>query len=324
MLVVSIFMLRPCLNGQELSRFEYQHAQMGTLFRIVLYAEDAETANRAAQTAFARIDDLNDKLSDYLPLSELNNLSSAAGSGEWLVVSDDLWQVLERSVAIAEDTDGAFDITIGPLSRLWRKAFEQKEFPEDADLAEARKLVDYRNIGLRPWSKEVTLSRVGMKLDLGGIAKGYALDQAMIVLLEHGIESALVDGGGDVLATNPPPGKKGWKVLYQKYTLNDELVTDSLWLANQAVATSGDHYRFLVWEDKRYSHIIDPRTGLGLTNQRLVTVIGPSGIVTDALASACSVMDDEQRGIVLHQFPDVSVRVFTAGAVTKEVLSTKY
>ncbi len=307
------FLILEGLNGQELSRYEYQHPQMGTLFRIVLYAEDSALARHAASKAFARIDELNYRLSDYLSESELNQLSSTAGSGKWVTVSGDLWQVLDFSIVVGKASRGAFDISIGPLSILWREAFWKKEFPQEAVLEKARGLVDYQNISLDRGSRRVMLSQRGMRLDLGGIAKGYALDEAMLVLQESGIDIALVDGGGDVLAGEAPPEEdSGWKVLYQKYGSDGQLSWNSLWLENQAIATSGDHYQFLEWNNRRYSHIIDPRTGLGLTSRRLVTVVGPSGIIADALASACSIMGDEQREKVLQQFPEVSVEIASA------------
>jgi len=311
-LAVSFVLLLHNLDGQELERYEFEHPQMGTLFRIILFAPDPEIADSVAQTAFARVDQLNEILSDYDPESELNRLSASAGSDHWVEVSDDLWQVLLTSTEMARVTQGAFDITVGPLSRLWRRAFRQKKYPDQNDLADALALVGPENIHLHPSEKKILLRLEGMKLDLGGIAKGYALDQAMIVLKSEGIMRALVDGGGDVLVSGPPPGKKGWKVLYQKYSSDNELVLDSLIVSNQAVATSGDHYRFLVWEGKRYSHIIDPRTGLGLTNQRLVTVVAPTGMVADALASACSVMKEDEKESALEFISGLKVMVSSA------------
>lgn len=267
---------------QPLSHYEYQHPQMGTLFRLVLYAADSVQAMQAATATFARIDTLNALLSDYRADSELSRLGEWSDSErDWIIVSRDMEAVLRQAQAVSAQTDGAFDITIGPLSRLWRRAFRQGSFPDSLALAAAREKVGYQNLQLHPDEPKVKLLRPGMRLDAGGIAKGYAVDEAMKVLQRHGINIALIDGGGDLLAGEAPPGKKGWEVEVERDTL--------LTIANQAVATSGNTYRYLEWQGRRYSHIIDPRTGLGMSHGKQVTVLAPNCTLADALASALSV-----------------------------------
>ena len=269
-------------NAQEsLKRWEFRHPQMGTLFRIVLYEEDSLKAQAAAVAAFARIDSLNAMLSDYRADSELSRLSARAGDGQWVAVSGELWFLLQRSRQIAVLSDGAFDPTIGPLSKLWRKAFRQGEFPDTTALKAAREKVGIELLQFHNSQQKARLLLPGMRLDLGGIAKGYAVDEAMRVLRRNGLSIALVDGGGDLRAGDPPPDKAGWKVAVG----NDTMLT----IARQAVATSGDTYRFLEWNGRRHSHIIDPRTGLGATHSLQVTVMGPDCTTADALASALSV-----------------------------------
>ena len=269
-------------QGQPLSRYAYQHPQMGTLFRLVLYAADSVQAGQAAAAAFARIDALNAKLSDYRAESELSRLGRSSDStSAWVAVSPDMEAVLRQAQAISTRTEGAFDITIGPLSRLWRRAFRQGAFPDNLALAEARERVGCQNLQLHPDEPKVKFLRPGMRLDAGGIAKGYAVDEAMKVLQQQGITIALVDGGGDLWAGAPPPGESGWKVEVQGDTM--------LTIANCAIATPGDAYRYLEWQGRRYSHIIDPRTGLGVSHGKQVTVLAPNCTLADALASALSV-----------------------------------
>src|SRR5436190_17603774 len=178
-------------------RFEYTRPQMGVPFRIVLYAPGKTAADSAAEAAFARIKQLNDILSDYDTDSELSRLSQTAGSGKPVRVSDDLWRVLERSQQVARETGGAFDITCGPVVSLWRKARRGKKMPETGKLEEARRAVGFEKLRLSPAERSAELLAPYMRLDLGAIAKGFAVDEAMKVLRAHGIHSALISGGGD-------------------------------------------------------------------------------------------------------------------------------
>ena len=284
--------------AQGLARYEFQHPQMGTLFRIVLYARDSLQAHAAARAAFARIDSLDAMLSDYREDSELSRLSARAGGEAWAPVSDELWFLLTTSKQIAILSDGAFDPTIGPLSKLWRKAIRQGEFPETAALQAAKEKVGYQHLELHETQQMARLAMPGMRLDLGGIAKGYAVDEAMAVLRQHGLPIALVDGGGDLLAGEPPPGKEAWEIDIGKGII--------LPIVERAVATSGDTYRYLEWQGLRYSHIIDPRTGLGVTNGLKVTVLAPGCAMADVLASALSV-NPAFRGLIEGGMPRVDV-----------------
>ncbi|GAB4424994.1 MAG: FAD:protein FMN transferase ApbE [Bacteroidia bacterium] len=277
-------------HSQSLSRYAYQRPLMGTEFRIVLYAADSAQADAAAQAAFARIDSLNSHLSDYLPDSELNRLCATAGQGLRVPVSDDLWRVLVAAQQLARHTGGAFDVSVGPLSRLWRRAMRQQTFPDSARLAEARSRVGYQAIRLYARQQAVELRLPDMRLDLGGIAKGYAGDEALAVLAACGIRMALVDAGGDLSLGDPPPGRTGWEVAVS-LPGGDSLAAQTRLLANCGIATSGDTYRYLEHAGRRYSHLIDPRTGMGMSDHRQVTVLAATGMMADAWASAASILD---------------------------------
>ena len=263
---------------------------MGVPFRIVLYAPDKPTADQAARAAFGRIKQLNDILSDYDTDSELSRLSQTAGSGRAIQVSADLWFVLKRSQELAQRTDGAFDVTVGPVVSLWRKARREKKLPDPAKLAEALKAVGYRKLVLDPQRHAARLFVPHMRLDLGAIAKGYAVDAALKVLRARGVTRALVSGGGDMVAGDAPPGKRGWRIELAPLDVTNAPPVRFVWLANAGLATSGDLFQHLEIDGKRYSHIVDPHTGIGLTDHSLVTVIAPDGITADGLSTAISVL----------------------------------
>lgn len=281
-------------GGQEaadsLRRFEFSRMEMGVDFEISLYACNSEVANNAAEAAYARIHDLNAVYSDYTGDSELRQLCDRSGPGMPIEVSDDLWPVLEHSLRLSRESRGAFDISVGPLTKLWRRARRQEKLPEAETLAAARSLVGFEMIRLRRGPRSVELARHGMRLDLGGIAKGRAVDEALLVLKRHGIPIALVNGSGDLVAGDPPPGTSGWVIDVAALDPERTRPAARLSLSNCAVATSGDAFQSAEIDGRRYSHIVDPKTGLGLSRRSSVTVIAPTGMESDSLASALSVL----------------------------------
>jgi FAD:protein FMN transferase len=296
-------------RGAAPQRFEFAQPQMGVPFRLVLYARDGAAATNAATAAFARVADLNAKLSDYDADSELSRLSRTSGSGAWVPVSDDLWRVLTAARALSARSDGAFDVTVGPVVNLWRKARREKRRPDERLLAEARARVGWRLVELDARRRAVRLAVPDMRLDLGGIAKGYALDEALQVLRGHGVTSALVSGGGDIAVSGAPPGQPGWRIELpgpEEAPAAPEFVR----LRHAALATSGDLFQFVELGGVRYSHIVDPRTGLGLTDHGLVTVIARDGTSADGLATALSVMGAERGQLLLRDRPGAEARMF--------------
>ena len=288
LVVASAFAGEPALQ-----RYEFTEPHMGTRFRIVLYAPDAATASRATAAAFARIARLDDSMSDYNSGSELMSLSRQAG-GPPVQVSEDLFRVLEKSQELARRTNGAFDITAGPVVRFWRRARRRSELPDPHELAQARALVGYKLLRLDPAKRTAQLLKPGMQLDLGGIAKGFAADEALAVLRQQGIDCALVVGGGDIAVGAPPPGKDGWRIGIAPLQSPDAPPTHFLVLHDAGVSTSGDAEQFVEIGGKRYSHIIDPRTGEALKGRSSFTVVAPSATDTDSLATAASVLGLQQ------------------------------
>lgn len=266
------------LQGQKF-RFTTTRPAMGTPWQITLYASDTLTANQLTESAFARIEAIEQIASDYRPDSEINLLKSLPARRDHLV-SKELFTLLSLSKQLAKRSRGAYDPTIGPLSKLWRRAFRHQRFPSEIEINRARTRVRWKYLRLRRPGL-VSLRRDSISLDLGGIAKGYALDAVAQLLIARGVKQFLIDGGGDLLLGDPPPGRSGWTVVTPAGRVDT---------ANVAIATSGGNYHYLEHEGQRYSHLIDPRTGLGVTHGEALTVFAPTATVADGLASALSVM----------------------------------
>jgi thiamine biosynthesis lipoprotein len=290
------------------ARFEFTEPQMGVPFKIVVYAADDAAANRAAGAAFRRIEELNSILSDYEDESELNRLSRGSPHAQPVRVSDDLFRVLARSQSLAERTGGAFDVSVGPVVRLWRRARRQRELPTEERLEAALRAVDFRAIKLDPERKTVQLTGPRMRLDLGGIGMGYAVDNGLAVLKEHGIDSAMVDASGDIGVSNPPPGKTGWRIGISPEGPRRE-PTKFVMLENAALTISGDAYQHVEIDGVRYSHIVDPHTGLGLTNHSAVTVIAKDCTTADSYATAISVLGPKKGLKLAAERPGVEVLI---------------
>lgn len=290
-----------------LSRFSYAEKHMGTLFRIVLYAPDEATAKQAAQAGFERIQKLDNIMTDYRTSSELMQLCKKAG-GPPVKVSDDLFAVLARAREVSRLSDGAFDVTVGPVVRLWRVARKTGKMPAPDQLAQARMLVGYRNIELDPQAGTVKLRKAGMLLDLGGIGKGYAADAVLELLKQRGITRALVAAGGDIAVSDPPPGKKGWTVGIAPLNPNQN-PSRFLILANAAVSTSGEAEQHVVIDGKRYSHIVNPHTGIGLVGQMSVTVVAANGKTADPMTKVVSILGAKEGLKIIDSLPAMAALI---------------
>lgn len=282
---------------------------MNLPFRLVFYAPNQEAADSAARHAFQRIEEINQCMSDYNPESELSLLSRGSGQGLSVPVSPDLWQVLQRARLLSEQSGGAFDVTVGPCVNLWRKARREHKMPDPDRLERARKAVGYQNIRLDPRTHAVELLVPDMRLDLGGIAKGFALDEALQVLKQHLIPSALVSGGGDMALGDAPPGKKGWRIELAPLDATNAPPAQFVLLSNAGLATSGDLFQRLEINGQRFSHIVDPRTGIGLTDHSLVTVIARDGMTADSLTKVVSVLGPEKGLDFIRKRTQAAVRV---------------
>ncbi len=278
---------------------------MGVDVRIVAYANKKATAERACAAAFERFAELDTIMSDYRETSELMRLCAHAG-GQAVPVSRDLFTVLQYAQVKARRSGGAFDVTCGPLVRLWRKARKSKTLPSQAEIESARGKVGWKLLELDPRRRTVRLLKPGMQLDLGGIGKGYADDCAQEVLKRNGIRSALVEAGGDIVVSDPPPGQVGWKIEVPNAI---DITAAPLLFANTAISTSGDLEQSAEIGGKWYSHIIDPRTGMPLTDRIQVTIVARKGITSDGLSTAISVLGPEKGCAVARTYPGTTVYV---------------
>ncbi len=297
---------------------------MGTLVRITLYAPDESSARSAFAAAYARIADLDRTLSDYNPQSELNRLCREAWRRP-VAVSADLYTVLEASQKLAAETGGAFDITLGPVILLSRQARQDGRMPAQQALERARMLSGYQKLRLDPERHAVTLAAEGMHLDVGGIAKGYAADEALAVLRSLGIPRALVAVSGDLAIGDAPPGTAGWRVGIGSGPAQPGGFARILVIENTAVSTSGDSQQFVEIGGVRYSHIVDPRTGIGLRQSIAVTVIARRGITADGLSTAVSVLGPDRGLQYLEEATDAAALItISTDSGTRVVASPRF
>lgn len=306
----------------EPQRHEFSKPEMGVPFRIVLYTADPAGASNAAEAAFKRIEELNALFSDYDSDTELSKLSQGSGRGAKVRVSDDMWRILHISADLFRKSEGAFDITVGPFVNLWRKARRDKQMPDPARLAEARERVGFQHIRFYESEQAVELLRPNMRLDLGGIAKGYAVDAAMDVLRSKGVTAALVAGSGDIAFGDPPPGKKGWRIEITPLDAPGAPPRQFAVLRNAAISTSGDLSQRLEIGGVRYSHIVDPRTGVGLTDHSLVTVIGPNSVTADGLDTTVDLLGAEKGLSLVKRTKGAEARIIRAPNGAVEVRET--
>ena len=301
--------LSPVRAGSQLPRpFEFTQVHMGLPVRILLHAPEEGRARTAAAVAFERIAALDAMMSDYRPDSELRRLEGSAR--QWTPVSPDLLEVLTTAVSVARATDGAFDPTVGPLVALWREARRTGKRPAPAALEAARALVGWRHIEIDRATGAVRLDKEGMRLDLGGIAKGYILQQALRAMRMKGSGRVLIESGGDIVVGSGPPGLQGWRV--DAPGADDTFRRRASQLTNAALATSGPGEQFVEIDGTRYSHIVDPRTGLGMTNQVTARVIARDAAVADALATALTVVGPQGAQAILDKFPDIVISLSVA------------
>jgi len=282
-------------------RFRFERPLMGTRFTVVCYANDREAASKAADLAFGEAERINRAASDYRTDAELVLLPSHS-IGAAVPVSPTLFALLEHSRHIAELSGGAFDPTLGPLTKLWRETRDSGCLPGAEKLDAARAACGWRHFSVDHRSRGIMFHREPMAFDLGGVAKGYAADLMLDSLKAAGISRVMIAAGGDIRVGDPPPGRDGWRVAIQTFdpARPDEVLT----LANAAVSTSGDLHQSVEIHGVRYSHILDPVTGLGLTRRIAASVIADEAKLSDPLATAACVLGPD-RIDALRKLPGV-------------------
>ena len=285
------------LNGQSDSLYTFSRPAMGTVYHVSFYINKEEKAPLIAEKVFDRIQFLDLILSDYKEKAEVYQLNVRQPL-QWESVSKDLGFVIKKSIQWSKITGQYFDPALGSLTHLWRRARRRNEFPADSMQIMAKNYSGIQHIALRKKSKHYQFKflKKGVKLDFGGIGKGYAVDEALKTLKIQGVKKAMVSAGSSITVGNAPPSKKGWSVIADTIFFSNGA---KRYIENRSQSVSGDDQQYLEWEGKRYSHLLNPITGKPLTNGATCLVEGPNGLITDALGTAFSIMDfDEVRKIL--------------------------
>jgi thiamine biosynthesis lipoprotein len=263
--------------------------KMGSAFNLIIVSTDSNKANHLARKSYELVDSLNHIFSNYDSSSELSKINASAGLLPYKM-SRAMWDLVQKSQYAYIQSKGAYDISIGPLSSLWRNTRKAKLFPEASTVVARKKLVGFAQIKINKRLGTIFLPNANMQLDFGGIAKGYIAGWVINYLKANGIQQALADAGGDIVMSGAPLNQKGWLIGVNLPETTDDLLNKKLQLSNCSVATSGDVYQFIEYKGVKYSHIINPLTGYGVTNLRNVTIIAKTGATADWLATACSIL----------------------------------
>jgi thiamine biosynthesis lipoprotein len=263
--------------------------KMGSAFNLIIVSADSNKANHLARKSYELVDSLNHIFSNYDSSSELSKINASAGLLPYKM-SRAMLDLVQKSQYAYIQSKGAYDISIGPLSSLWRNARKAKLFPEASTVLATKKLVGFAQVKINKRLGTIFLPNANMQLDFGGIAKGYIAQWVINFLKANGIQQALVDAGGDIVMSGPPLNQQGWLIGVNLPETTDQLLNKKLQLSNCSVATSGDVYQFIEYKGVKYSHIINPLTGYGVTNLRNVTIVAKTGATADWLATACSIL----------------------------------
>jgi FAD:protein FMN transferase len=275
---------------------------MGTTVEITAVSTDEAKAYDAMTAAFGEIRRLENLLSTYIPASELSRVNQAAGINP-VAVSLEVLYVVQEALRIAQLTEGGFNIAIGPAIDLWRVT-DQPRIPTASELGAVRLLIQYENIKWDEKDRTIFLTQKGMRIDVGGIGKGYAADQAEAILRRSGIDNGIIAVAGDIKAFGRKPDRTAWNIAIQ-HPRRQDIPLAELDLENEAVSTSGDYERVFMKEGRRYHHILDPMTLQPADRSQSVTVVAKQGIFTDALSTGIFVMGPEKGMALLEQLPGV-------------------
>jgi len=271
---------RGAVSSEEL-RLESRADAMGSTYSLVLYGQDRARLETASEDAFEEVRRLDRLLSNYRPESEWSQVNRYAAERP-VKVSDEVFHLLSACVEYSRQSEGAFDISVGPLMKVWGFYKGSGHLPQRAEVLKALEKVGYRNILLDASNKTVRFTREGVELDPGGIGKGYAVDRMVDILRRDGIGSALVSASGSsIYALGAPPGEAGWKVRIRDPKDEAKTVTE-VTLKNESMSTSGSYEKFFWAEGKIYSHIMDPRTGYPSTGMLSASVITPLTLDSEA------------------------------------------
>ena len=286
---IALLVFSTSLLQAQTRKFSYSEMKMGSAFNLIIVSADSNKANHLAQKSYELVDSLSHIFSNYDSSSELSKINASAGLLPYKM-SRAMLDLVQKSQYAYIQSKGAYDISIGPLSSLWRNARKAKLFPEASTVLATKKLVGLNQVKINKRLGTIFLPNANMQLDFGGIAKGYIAQWVINFLKANGIQQALVDAGGDIVMSGPPLNQQGWLIGVNLPETTDQLLNKKLQLSNCSVATSGDVFQFIEYKGVKYSHIINPHTGYGVTNLRNVTIVAKTGATADWLATACSIL----------------------------------
>lgn len=301
--VIAVLLSVVIVQKYRLKPLKQTEMIMGTLVEITVIPGN-EKAIREAFEALKKVDALMSTYKEDSEISILNREGKAQ-------VSEETLEVIEDAIKFSNLTDGAFDITCRPLINLWKKAKKEEKAPTEEEIEEAISLVGYQRIILE--GNQIRLEKKGMQIDLGGIAKGYAVDKAIEALKKNNIKRALVNAGGDLYALGTDRQGEKWQIGVQDPREEDKII-DIIKVKDRAVATSGDYRRYFTLEGKRFSHIVNPKTGLTVQDVPMsVTIIGPDATTTDALSTGVFVLGPEEGMKLIESLPEVEGMIISEG-----------
>jgi thiamine biosynthesis lipoprotein len=281
-----------CTRNKEHTLFKINRLLLGTLVEITVVG-DRKVASKAAHAAADEIKRVED-LTSFHASSQLSLVNDGAGKGPEKA-DKELLSLVKTALDFARESNGSFDPTIGPLSRLWGFSSEKPHLPNRSEIDAALKLVGWNRVSVDQTEQTIKLPQTGMSLDLGAIAKGYALDRGAVVLKRLGITSALINAGGDIIAIGEKKPGKPWRIGVQD-PRNTRTILATTELCDKVIVTSGDYERFFIRNNVRYHHILDPRTGYPASGMQSVTIVAKDGVTADALATAVFVLGP-QKGL---------------------------
>jgi thiamine biosynthesis lipoprotein len=280
--------------------------KMGTIVGVTVYGNDEARAQAALEAAYVEIDRIEKLMSRYSENSEVSRLNKTGLTP--FKTSDELFMVIGESLKYSDMTEGAFDITVGPLMKVFRASLEKEKIPDENAVAKAASRVGFRKISLDSSAKTVTFESDGMEIDLGAIAKGYAADRAAAALKAVGAQSAIIDAGGDVLCIGSKPAEKPWTVALRNPRDPEDFLL-KLAVKDLAVTTSGDYEQYFESNGNRFMHIMDPRTGKSATGCISATVIARTAMQADALSTSICVLGPADGIKLIEGIDDVEALI---------------
>ena len=307
--ILFAFILLSIEGEAQLQKYAFNQPKMGSPFKIVAYAADYNALSTAVSKAYERVDALNSIFSDYDEKSEISILTKNYKKGKWIGISLELYKILKISRDAALQSHGAYDVTVGNIVKEWRKARKAKRLPDAKILAAALLKTGFNHLEIHQKKPKIRFDTEGVQLDFGGIIKGYAAQEVMRILTKSGFPSCFADAGGDLAFGNFPPNHEHWSIGVTLPNEENILFERLLSFENLAIATSGDMYNFTEIDSIRYSHIVNPKTGMGVTHQRNVTVIAKDGATADWLATACSVLAPDDAIKLVKRYVEAEVLI---------------